>query len=280
MRCWLVSTATDSTARNLSLDWRSAVWLWPYLLGMGAISYFSSFDTRTPSSVPLLGLHGPRNELTFGWDILAVALLSLVIYAFAILSRLPPSRRSTTSAIRRWRSRKGSTLGPDVRVSASQGCFRSPRDGRPASAAVKINPAAASSAAPNRLNPIPAHSAAGTLTPTPIVAATLREPSAFITTIDHLPERSFQDSGLLAPDSPAAQNGSRAWPAGIDRPCVVDVGDLEWVEVETGRFRVLDSGQVGVHGGFRRDADEQRLVAGDVESDLPCEPRGNVAPRR
>jgi hypothetical protein len=56
---------------------------------MGAISYFSSFDTRTPSSIPLLGLHGPRNGLTFGWDILAVALLSLVIYAFAILSRLP-----------------------------------------------------------------------------------------------------------------------------------------------------------------------------------------------
>ena len=73
----------------LSLDWRSAVWLWPYLIGMGAISYFSSFDTRTPSSVPLLGLHGPGNELTFGWDILAVALLSLVIYAFAIRSRLP-----------------------------------------------------------------------------------------------------------------------------------------------------------------------------------------------
>ena len=84
-----LSTATDSTARNLSLDWRSAVWLWPYLLGMGAISYFSSFDTRTPSSVPLLGLHGPRNGLTFGWDILAVAILSLGIYAFAILSRLP-----------------------------------------------------------------------------------------------------------------------------------------------------------------------------------------------
>jgi hypothetical protein len=84
-----LSSATDSTAGNLSLDWRSAVWLWPYLLGMGAISYFSSFDTRTPSSIPLLGLHGPRNELAFGWDILAVAVLSLAIYALAILSRLP-----------------------------------------------------------------------------------------------------------------------------------------------------------------------------------------------
>src|SRR3954464_15214365 len=84
-----VSTATDSSARNLSLDARSAAWLWPYLLGMGAISYLSSFDTRTPSSVPLLGLHGPRNVLTFGWDILAVALLSLGLYALAIRSRLP-----------------------------------------------------------------------------------------------------------------------------------------------------------------------------------------------
>src|SRR3954462_228825 len=87
-----VSTATDSSARNLSLDARSAAWLWPYLLGMGAISYLSSFDTRTPSSVPLLGLHGPRNVLTFGWDILLVALFSLGIYVFAIRSRLPAHR--------------------------------------------------------------------------------------------------------------------------------------------------------------------------------------------
>ena len=87
-----VSTATDSNARKQSLDWRSAAWLWPYLLGMGAISYLSSFDTRTPSSIPLLGLHGPRNELTFGWDILAVALFSLVVYAFAIRSRLPAEK--------------------------------------------------------------------------------------------------------------------------------------------------------------------------------------------
>jgi amino acid transporter len=84
-----LSTLTDTNERRPSLDWRSAVWFWPYLLGMGAISYLSSFDTGTPSSIPLLGLHGPRNELTFGWDILAVALLSLAVYAFAIRSRLP-----------------------------------------------------------------------------------------------------------------------------------------------------------------------------------------------
>jgi amino acid transporter len=84
-----LSTATGTSKRTVSLDWRSAAWLWPYLLGMGAISYLSSFDTRTPSSIPLLGLHGPRNELTFGWDILAVALLGLTVYALAIRSRLP-----------------------------------------------------------------------------------------------------------------------------------------------------------------------------------------------
>jgi amino acid transporter len=86
------SMLTDATARTESLDWRSAVWLWPYLLGMAAISYLSSFDTRTPSSIPLLGLEGPRNVLTFGWDMLAVALLSLVVYALAIRTRLPAER--------------------------------------------------------------------------------------------------------------------------------------------------------------------------------------------
>jgi amino acid transporter len=87
-----LSVLTDRRAGTLSLDWRNAVWLWPYLLGMAVISYYSSFDTRTPSSIPLLGLHGPRNVLTFGWDIVAVALLSIVVYALAIRCRLPAAR--------------------------------------------------------------------------------------------------------------------------------------------------------------------------------------------
>ena len=87
-----LSTLTDTNARTVSLDWRSALWLWPYLLCMGAISYLSSFDIATPSSIPLLGLRGPRNELTFGWDVLAVALLSVIVYAVAIRSRLPADR--------------------------------------------------------------------------------------------------------------------------------------------------------------------------------------------
>lgn len=84
-----VSMLTDPQVDSRSLDWRSGVWLWPYLFGMAAISYLSSFDTSTPSSIPLLGLEGPRNELTFGWDVLAVALLSLAVYGVAIRTRLP-----------------------------------------------------------------------------------------------------------------------------------------------------------------------------------------------
>ena len=84
-----MSRGADRSERTTSLDWGGAAWLWPYLLGMGAISWLSSFDINTPSTVPLLGLRGPRNELRFGWDILAVALLSLAVYAFAIRCRLP-----------------------------------------------------------------------------------------------------------------------------------------------------------------------------------------------
>jgi amino acid transporter len=87
-----ISMLTDPKARALRLDWRSATWLWPYLLGIAAISYLGSFDTRTPSSIPLLGLEGPQNTLTFGWDVLAVALLSLTVYAVAIRARLPAER--------------------------------------------------------------------------------------------------------------------------------------------------------------------------------------------
>jgi hypothetical protein len=92
LACAISAGIHGARSRALRGKRRSAVWFWPYLFGMAAISYFSSFDTGTPSSIPLLGLDGPRNELTFGWDILAVAILSLVVYAFAIRSRLPAER--------------------------------------------------------------------------------------------------------------------------------------------------------------------------------------------
>jgi hypothetical protein len=47
-------------------------------------------DRRDPDR--LRALDGPRNTLHFGWDVLAVALLSLTVYAIAIRSRLPAER--------------------------------------------------------------------------------------------------------------------------------------------------------------------------------------------
>jgi amino acid transporter len=87
-----VSSATSPPDERPSLDWASAAWLWPYLIGVSAISYFSSFDTGTPSHVPLIGLHGPVNDLTFGWDALVMAVFSVAVYAFAIRRRLPDNR--------------------------------------------------------------------------------------------------------------------------------------------------------------------------------------------
>jgi amino acid transporter len=87
-----ISAATSPVERRPTLDWVNGAWLWPYLVGMGVISYLSSFDTSTPSKVALIGLSGPKNVLTFGWDVLAVAIFSVVIYALAMRVRLPDDR--------------------------------------------------------------------------------------------------------------------------------------------------------------------------------------------
>jgi amino acid transporter len=87
-----ISFATTAPERRPSLDWMSAAWLWPYLIGLGLISYLSSFDIKKTSSIPIVGLSGPRNVLTFGWDILAIGVFSVVIYLFAIRVRLPNER--------------------------------------------------------------------------------------------------------------------------------------------------------------------------------------------
>ena len=37
----------------------------------------------------MLGLHGPTNDLHFGWDVLVMAVFSLVVYVLAVRMRLP-----------------------------------------------------------------------------------------------------------------------------------------------------------------------------------------------
>ena len=55
---------------------RQATWLIPYLAGLAVISWLGSFG-------------GGLGVLTFGWDLLCLALLSLAVMAMAVAVRLP-----------------------------------------------------------------------------------------------------------------------------------------------------------------------------------------------
>jgi amino acid transporter len=69
------------------LDWKSAQWLPPYLIGMGIISWLGQFSGAPSSPAPL----PPTNSglIPFWYDMLIVALFSLGIYIWAQAARLP-----------------------------------------------------------------------------------------------------------------------------------------------------------------------------------------------
>jgi amino acid transporter len=70
-----ISQLTRSRAERVQLDWHSSVWLWPWLVGLGLLTYLSSFD-------------GGANDLHFGVDMAVTAVFSLAIYFFALSRRL------------------------------------------------------------------------------------------------------------------------------------------------------------------------------------------------
>jgi amino acid transporter len=63
------------------IDWKSAQWLPVYLIGMGLISWFGQFGS---GAAPI-----NNGRLPFWWDMLVVAVFSLVIYYWAQAVRLP-----------------------------------------------------------------------------------------------------------------------------------------------------------------------------------------------
>ena len=65
------------------LDWRSAQWLPVYLIGMGIISWQGQFSGGAVAA-PV-----NTNNIPFGMDLLVVAVFSLVIYYWAMATRLP-----------------------------------------------------------------------------------------------------------------------------------------------------------------------------------------------
>jgi amino acid transporter len=70
------------------LDWKSAVWLPAWLIGMGIISWQGQYSGASSSDKHPLP---PTNtfHLGFWWDILVVAAFSLAIYFWAMRTRLP-----------------------------------------------------------------------------------------------------------------------------------------------------------------------------------------------
>jgi amino acid transporter len=65
------------------LDWKSAVWLPVYLIGMGIISWQGQFSGGAVAA-PV-----NTNHIPFWWDMVVVAVFSLVIYFWAMATRLP-----------------------------------------------------------------------------------------------------------------------------------------------------------------------------------------------
>jgi len=63
-------------ARDLKLDWYPATWLWPYFIGLTALSYLSSFG-------------GGIGVIPFGWDFAVMAVFSFVVMQLAMKFKLP-----------------------------------------------------------------------------------------------------------------------------------------------------------------------------------------------
>jgi amino acid transporter len=71
-----ISQLSRKPQDRVPLDWRSSLWLWPWLLGLLVLTLISSFE-------------GGKNYLHFGVDMAVTAAFSLVIYYFALRCRLP-----------------------------------------------------------------------------------------------------------------------------------------------------------------------------------------------
>jgi amino acid transporter len=89
------SRALDLNPNKPELDWGAAVWLFPYLIGMGVISFFGGFGKGgILGSVGVFKdvLVGGKGQLGLYWDLLVLAAFSLVIYSMAMAKRLPSSK--------------------------------------------------------------------------------------------------------------------------------------------------------------------------------------------
>jgi amino acid transporter len=88
----LASAALHLNPNQPKIDWGAAIWIFPYLIGMGVISYFGTFGSGgIIGSVGIFKtvLVGGNNDLGLYGGLIASAAWSLIIYYTAIARRLP-----------------------------------------------------------------------------------------------------------------------------------------------------------------------------------------------
>ncbi len=91
----LVGIAMAFDQQRPPLEWKSATWLFPYLIGLGLISWNGQYPLKGDGGAPPLNTF----HIPFWWDMLIVAAFSLVIYYWAIFTALP--REETLALIAR-----------------------------------------------------------------------------------------------------------------------------------------------------------------------------------
>jgi amino acid transporter len=90
----LISAAFHLNPNQPKMDWGAAWWIFPYLIGMGIISYFGTFGTGgIIGSVGIFKtwLVGGNNDLGLAGGLIASGGFSLIIYYVAISRRLTPA---------------------------------------------------------------------------------------------------------------------------------------------------------------------------------------------
>ena len=90
-----ISGALHLNPNQPAIDWEAAIWVFPYLIGMGVLSYLGGFGKGGiiggvgPFQHTLVGGHG---HLGLYWDLLALTLFSLAIYYLAMSQRLTSAK--------------------------------------------------------------------------------------------------------------------------------------------------------------------------------------------
>jgi amino acid transporter len=78
---------------GLPVERRAAAWIVPWLIGLGVISYLGQFPTEAPDSGWAFHLVlTAKQTIPFWWDLVAVAVFSLLVYHLGVRFALPQER--------------------------------------------------------------------------------------------------------------------------------------------------------------------------------------------